>query len=46
MPPKRRGGSASDSIEVAPRDDAMLVRFVELLSEETVVEKLRCMFSP
>ena len=46
MPPKRRGGSASDSTEVAPRDDAMLLRFVELLSEETVVEKLRGMFSP
>ena len=46
MPPKRRGGSASDSTEVAPRDDTMLLRFVELLSEETVVVKLRCMFSP
>ena len=46
MPSKRRGGGASDTTEMTPRDDAMLLRFVELLSEETVVENLRSMFTP
>ena len=46
MPSKRRGGGASDTTEMTPRDDVMLLRFVELSSEETVVEKLRCMFNP
>ena len=46
MASKRRGGGASDTTEITRRDDAMLLRFVELLSEETVAEKLRSMFNP
>ena len=46
MPSKRRRGGAFDTTEMTPTDDGMLLRFVELLSEETVVEKLRCMFNP
>ena len=46
MASKRRGGGASDTTEMTRRDDAMLLRFVELLSEETVAEKLRSMFNP
>ena len=46
MGSKRRGGGASDTTEMTRRDDAMLLRFVELLSEETVAEKLRSMFNP
>ena len=45
MPNKRRGGGVSDTTEITPRDDAMLLRFVELLSEETVVDKLRSLFN-
>ena len=42
MPAKRRGDSASDTTEVGPKEDALLlVRFVELLPNEAVVEKLR-----
>ena len=41
MPAKRRGDSASDTTEVGPKEDALLVRFVELLANEAVVEKLR-----
>ena len=45
MPPKRRGDSASDTAE-RPKEDAMLVRFVELLSDEAVVQKLRHVLNP
>ena len=41
MPPKRRGDNASDTAEIGPKEDALLVRFVELLLDEAVVQKLR-----
>ena len=44
--PKRRGDSASDTTEIGPKEDALLVRFVELLSNEAVVQKLRHVFNP
>ena len=43
---KRRGDSDSDTTEIWPKDDALLVRFVELLSNEVVVEKLRNVLNP
>ena len=43
---KRRGDSDSDTTEIWPKDDALLVRFVELLSNEAVVEKLRNVLNP
>ena len=46
MPPKRRGDSASDTAEIGPKEDALLVRFVELLSDEAVVQKLRHVLNP
>ena len=46
MPPKRRGDSASDTAEIEPKEDALLVRFVELLSNEAVVQKLRHVLNP
>ena len=46
MPAKRRGDSASDTTEIGPKDDALLVRFVKLLSNEAVVEKLRHVLNP
>jgi len=46
MPPKRRGDSASDTAEIGPKEEALLVRFVELLSNEAVVQKLRHMLNP
>ena len=46
MPPKRRGDSASDTAEIGPKEDALLVRFVELLSNEAVVQKLRHVLNP
>ena len=44
--PKRRGDSASDTTEIGPKEDALLVRFVELLSNEAVVQKLRHVLNP
>ena len=44
--PKRRKDSASDTTEIEPKEDALLVRFVELLSNEAVVQKLRHVFNP
>ena len=41
MPAIRRGDSASDTTEIGSKDDALLVRFVERLSNEAVVEKFR-----
>ena len=41
--PKRRGDSASDTTEIGPKEDALLVRFVEL---EAVVQKLRHVLNP
>ena len=46
MPPKRREDSASDTAEIGPKEDALLVRFVELLSDEAVVQKLRHVLNP
>ena len=46
MPPKRRGDSASDTAEIVPKEDALLVRFVELLSDDAVVQKLRHVLNP
>ena len=46
MPAKRRGDSASDTTEIGPKDDALLVRFVESLSNGAFVEKLRNMLNP
>ena len=46
MPPKRRGDSASDTAEIGPKEDALLVRFVELLSNEAIVQKLRHVLYP
>ena len=43
---KRRGDSDSDTTKIWPKDDALLVRFVELLSNEVVVEKLRNVLNP
>ena len=39
--PKRRGDSASDTTDRALKEDALLARFVERLSNEAVVENLR-----
>ena len=44
--PKRRGDSASDTTEIGPKEDALLVRFVELLSNEVFVQKLRQVINP
>ena len=44
--PKRRGDSASDTTEIGPKEDALLVRFVELLSNEAIVQKLRHVLNP
>ena len=44
--PKRRGDGASDTTEIGPKEDALLVRFVERLSNETVVKKLRYVLNP
>ena len=44
--PKRSGDCASDTTEIGPEEDALLVRFIELLSNEAVVEKLRHVLSP
>ena len=44
--PKRRGVSASDTTEIEQKEDALLVRFVEHLSNEAVVQKLRHVFNP
>ena len=38
---KRTEDSASDTAEIALKEDALLGRFVERLSNEAVVEKLR-----
>jgi len=46
MPPKRKGDSASDTAEIGSKEDALLVRFVELLSNEAVVQKLRHVLNP
>ena len=46
MPPKRRGDSASDTAEIGPKEDALLVRFIELLADEAVVQKLRHVLNP
>ena len=46
MPPKQRGDSASVTAEIGPKEDALLVRFVELLSNEAVVQKLRHVLNP
>ena len=44
--PKRRGESASDTTEIGPKEDALLVRLVENLSNEAVVHKLRHVLNP
>jgi len=46
MPTKWRGDSASDTIEIGPNDGALVVRFVEVLSNEAVVERLRRVLNP
>ena len=43
---KRRGDSDSDTTEIWPKDDALLVRFVELLSNEVVMEMLCNVLNP
>ena len=39
--PKRKGDSPSDTTEIGPKENTLLVRFVELLFNGAVVEKLR-----
>ena len=46
MPPKLRGDSASDNTELGPKEEALIVRFVERLSNEAVVQKLRHVLNP
>ena len=46
MPGKRRGDSASDTTEIGPNDGTLVVRFLESLSNEAVVEKLRNVLNP
>ena len=46
MPPKRRGDSTSDTTGIGPKANALLLRFVELLSNEAAVQKLRHVLNP
>ena len=44
--PKRRGYCVSGTTEIGPKEGALLVRFVEHLSNEAVVQKLRHVLNP
>ena len=46
MPAKRRWDSASDTTEVGTKENALLDRFVEHLSNEAVIGKLRHVLNP